>query len=293
MSVINTNLPTAVGTRHLSQSQEALGRSLNRLSSAAQPLKSEENAAGLRDSRKVEALSLRLSVKSTGIQNAVSHVQTADRFLHGITQALSRLGELATLNSAGAKGGSDATPYGPEFKTLQDQLRDTIGGTAAEIGGTADVASPRASFNGNPLFGAASLGTVAIDTAGATGEPIDFPDTNLRNGAMLKLIQQDARGNYLVTAADGDASSVVSEAAEGVATRRAALLAAGTRLEYAGAMLRVEAGNLGAAVAGIADVGGAEAATKLARFNISAESATALQAQANQSPNRVLTVLQN
>ena len=66
-----------------------------------------------------------------------------------------------------------------------------------------------------------------------------------------------------------------------------------SRLEYAGAMLRVESENLSAAVAGITDVGIAAETTRLARYNIIAQSATAMAAQANQSSNRVFKVLQN
>ena len=293
MSVINTNIPTTAGARPLNPGQEALGRSLGRLASASPQVKTAEDSTGLRDARKMEASSLRVSAKSTSIQNGISYVQTTDRFMHGIAQALSRLSELAKLSSDGTKNASDNAIHGQEFKALQDQLRDTIGGSAAGIGGTTGVASPRATFNGKALFGPSSDGAVTADSLETTGEPIEFPDTNLRGGAMLKLIQQDAGGNYLLNAADDNALSVVSDATEGLTNQRAALVAVGSRLEFAGAMLRVESENLSAAVAGIRDADAAEQSTQLAKYNIIAQSATAMGAQANQSPNSVLKLLQN
>ena len=190
MSVINTNIPTTVGVRHLNQSQEALGRSLHRLSSASPQLQFTEDSAAIRDARKMDAL--RVNAQSASIQNSLSYVQTTDRFMHGKTQALSCLSELANLVNEG-KGASDVAIHRLEFKALQDQLRDTIGGSAAEIGGTNSVASPQGTFNGQALFGPSS-NAVALEPAETAGERIDFPDTNLRGRRNVETDPTGCRG---------------------------------------------------------------------------------------------------
>ena len=293
MSVINTNMQAVIGARHLNQSQEALGRSLNRLSSGSKLVKPSEDPAGVGVSRKMDALSLRVSAAATNIQNSLSFVQTADSIMQNMTQVLSRLGELAALSRDLTKNPADTALYQQEFKALQDQLRDTIGGSTAEIGGTTAVSSPLGTFNGNPLFGPVANGGTTVGAGGSAGEQIKIPETNLRSGAILNLIAQDAGGDYLIHAASANVVNVVTSANEQLAANRATLGAAASRLSYAGTMLRVEGENLSAALSGIQDVDVAQESTRLAKYNILVQSGTAMLAQANQSPQSVLKLLQN
>ena len=286
MSVINPNPQSAVGARHLNQSQEALGRSLNRLSASSGLARPSEGPPAIGIARKMDALQVRLNAASASIQEGMSQVQAAGGFLQAMTHVLSRLGELASLSQA-ARNGGDVAPHQQEFAALQGQLRDTIGGTAEEIGGGA-VASPQGSFNGRPLFGPTPAGGVSVSAA--PGEAIDIPDTNLRRGALLSLIQQDAGGRFLAGATDEGASDLVARAGGELASQRGALGAAGTRLEYAGSRLRVERENLTAALSGAR---GAEESTQFAKYNILTQSADAILAHGNQAPHGVLTVLRN
>jgi flagellin-like hook-associated protein FlgL len=50
------------------------------------------------------------------------------------------------------KNASDVSLYQKEFSALQEQLRQTIGGSTALIGGTEDVNTPLGQFNGLKLF---------------------------------------------------------------------------------------------------------------------------------------------
>src|SRR6185436_17931604 len=142
MSVINTNIQAIAGARNLNHSQEMLGRSLNRLSSGSKIVNPSDDAAGLAVSEKLDAQNLRVRAASTNVQNAVSYVQTADGFMSGMTKILSRMSELAILAKDVTKNSTDIDLYAQEFIALQDQLRATIGGTSADIGGLSDVASP-------------------------------------------------------------------------------------------------------------------------------------------------------
>lgn len=139
MSVINTNHQAVAGARNLNRSQEMLGRSLTRLSSGSKIVNPSDDAAGMAVSEKLDAQSRRITAASTNVQNAVSYVQTADGFMSGMTQILSRLSELAVLAKDVTKNSGDVELYQQEFASLQDQLRSTIGGTTTEVGGKSVV----------------------------------------------------------------------------------------------------------------------------------------------------------
>src|SRR5215510_12843927 len=137
MSVINTNIQAIAAARNLNASQEMLGRSLSRLSSGSKIVNPSDDAAGLAVSEKLDAQGRRVKAAVNNVQNAISFVQTADGFMSGMTKILSRMSELAILAKDVTKNSSDVALYGQEFRALQDQLRQTIGGTVAQIGGEA------------------------------------------------------------------------------------------------------------------------------------------------------------
>jgi len=289
MSAINTNLQASVAARNLDQTQELLTRSLNRLSSGSKIVNPSDDAAGLAVSEKLDAQNLRVQAAATNVQNAVSYVQTTDSFLGNVTGILSRLGELATMASDVTKSSADVALYQQEFSTLQDQLRSTIGGTTAEIGGTSGVASPLGSFNGTALFGSTAGPTVSIGQD--AGQQMTLPNADLRSGAMLSLIGQDASGHYTLQASDASAISAVTGTTQQVATQRSSLGAAESRLQLAGTTLQVQSQNIDSTVSRIRDVDVAQESTQLAKYNILVQAGTAMLAQANQQPQNVLKLL--
>lgn len=290
MSVINTNIQAMVAARNLTTSQEMLGRSLTRLSSGSRIVNPSDDAAGLAVSEKLDAQNRRVAAAVTNVQNAVSYVQTADGFMSGMTKILSRMSELALLGKDVTKNSSDVDLYQQEFAALQDQLRATIGGTTAEIGGVADIDTPLGAFNGITLFGGGPGLTVTIGQAVGQNMTINPPD--LRSGAFLSLVEQDAGGNYLFSSTDANALNTITQGIQQVATERATLGASQSRLELAATTLQVESENLTSAISRIRDVDVAEESTQYAKFNILVQSGTAMLAQANQSPQSVLKLLQ-
>lgn len=291
MSVINSNIQAMVAARNLSASQEMLGRSLNRMSSGSKIVNPSDDAAGLAVSEKLDAQSRRVKAATTNVQNAVSFVQTADGFMSGMTKILSRMSELAILAKDVTKNATDIDLYQKEFTALQDQLRATIGGSTAEIGGATGVDSPLGAFNGITLFAG---GTGLNVTIGQTvGQDMNIAASNLRDGDMLEIIKQDPAGAYTLSAADSACISKITAAIQDVATERATLGASQSRLELAATTLQVENENLSSAISRIRDVDVAQESTQYAKFNILVQSGTAMLAQANQTPQSVLKLLQN
>jgi len=293
MSVINTNIQAIAGARSLNQSQEMLGRSLTRLSSGSKIVNPSDDAAGLAVSEKLDAQSRRVKAATTNVQNAISYIQTADGFMSGMTKILSRMSELAILAKDVTKNPSDIALYQEEFAALQDQLRATVGGPTAEIGGAANVDSPLGAFNGITLFGSSVGGGLNVTIGQAVGQEMNIGDTNLRTGGMLAIIQQNGSGVYSLDSTDTDAIQKITDAIQHVATQRASLGAAQSRLELASTTLSVEFENLSSAISRIRDVDVAEESTQFAKFSILVQSGTAMLAQANQTPKTVLQLLQN
>jgi flagellin len=291
MSVINTNTQAIAAARNLNQSQEMLGRSLSRLSSGSKIVNPSDDAAGLAVSEKLDAQGRRVKAAITNVQNAVSYVQTADGFMSGMTKILSRMSELAILAKDVTKNSTDIDLYSQEFTALQDQLRATIGGTSADVGGAADVGAPLGAFNGIALFGSTSTG-LTVTIGQAVGQEMTIGDSNLRTGNMLAIIDQDSSGAYSLGLADNGTIEAITNAIQHVATERASLGASQSRLELAATTLQVEFENLSSAISRIRDVDVAEESTQFAKYNILVQSGTAMLAQANQTPRSVLQLLQ-
>ena len=292
MSTINTNISAISAARTLDRTQEMLSRSLSRLSSGSKIVNPADSAAGLADSGRLDAQNLRVSAASTNVQNAISYVQSGDSAIASMTGVVTRLGELASLAQDPTKNAADIALYQQEFASLQDQLRSTIGGTTAEIGGTADVASPLGTFNGLAQFGATAAGGRTIAIGQAAGQDLTIPDVNLRTGSMLALFGQDVAGGYTVSATDSDALAKITAGLQQLSSSRATLGAVEARLNLASTALQVESQNLSSTLSGIRDVDVAKESTQYAKYNILVQSGTAMLAQANQSPQAVLKLLQ-
>jgi len=289
MSSINTNLQALIAARNLDQSQTLLGRSLNRLSSGSKIVNPADDSAGLAVSSKLDAQNMRVTAALTNVQNAVSYLQTSDDFMGGMNKVLSRMSELSSLAKDITKSPSDIAVYQKEFTSLQDQLRTTIGGATSEIGGTTGVSSPSGSFNGNELFGSSAGVTISIGQS--AGQTITIPTANLRTGAMLSLIQQDAAGNYTLKSDDANALTAVADTVQQLATERATFGGVQSRLTLTAATLQTEGENLTSTISRIRDVDVAQESTQMAKYNILVQSGTAMLAQANQTPASVLKLL--
>ncbi|MEO6876215.1 MAG: flagellin [Opitutaceae bacterium] len=292
MNAINTNLTALASARNLDRTQELLNRSLSRLSSGSKIVDPADDAAGLAVSGKLDAQNLRVSAASTNVQNAISYVQTGDSFMSSMGGVVTRLSELISLSQDPTKNPADVANYQQEFKSLQDQLRTTIGGSTAEIGGTTAVTSPLGTFNGQQLFGATAVGGQTVSIGASAGQEMTIPDVNLRTGNILNLIGQDSSGNYTLSATDSDALSKVTGSLQQLATARATMGAAESRLNLASTTLSVESQNLTSTLSSIRDVDVAQESTQYAKYNILVQSGTAMLAQANQAPQSVLKLLQ-
>jgi len=290
MSTINTNLTAMNAAITLDRNQDLLSNSIDALSSGSTLTSAGANPAGLAITDTLTSDNLRLSAASTNVQNALSYTQVSSGFLSSINSVLTRLSELATETEDPTKNSSDDAQYELEFQSLQQQLRNTIGGSSTDIGGTT-VTDPEGSFNGTALFGSTTAGGTTISIGDDPTQQLTIPDINLQTGALQSLIQQDSSGNFTLSATDSNAISQITGAIQQVGDGEAVLGAAESRLSLTASSLTTQQQNISSAISGISDVDVAQESTQLAKYQILVQSSAQMLAQANQDPQDVLKLI--
>ncbi len=266
--VINTNISAQIGARNLSESSNMLSKSLARLSSGSKIVSPEDDAAGLAVSLRFDAQINRTTAANSNVGNAVSFSQTQDGFLSKIGNALDRMSELSVLSQDVTKTDSDRGLYDKEFQTLATYITNTA---------TKD-------FNGVSLFSSAAL-SVTTDGDGGT--------FSMAGIDLAAASYTGATGSNVATSTSAvSALTAVKAAITQLATDRASLGANIARLTYTGEQLGVLGDNLSAANSRIKDVDVAQESTQYARYNILVQAGTSMLAQANQSPQSALRLLQ-
>ncbi|HEU5081262.1 MAG TPA: flagellin [Opitutaceae bacterium] len=282
---------TYTDARYLDRVQGLLTQTLARLSSGSRINNPSDDPQAVGLAAKISAQNKRIQAATTNVQNATSYIQSADGMLNSMGEMVTRMSELSVLAKDVMKNGGDIALYQTEFTKIQDQLRVTIGGTTAEIGGTTSITSPMGTFNGIVVFGPNAAGT-PVSTGEDPQNVITIPGTNLRTGGMLSLIQQDSAGNYTLSVTDATATDTINTSISQLADTRSTLGAVERRFELAGASLTKRGENMTKSLSDINDVDVAEESTRLSKFQALSEASTAMLAQANKSPEAVLRLLQ-
>lgn len=144
MISINVNPAASGAGLNLGKANEALQKSLSRLSSGRRIVNSSDDAGGLAVSMKMAAAQKRTEATAINLRNIQSYLDTQDGAFKIADKVLSRMSELTTLARDVTKNAGDIENYDKEFQNLQSQL--TSLGTEK--------------FNGVPLFSTNSAGTV-------------------------------------------------------------------------------------------------------------------------------------
>ncbi len=237
---------------------------------------------------KLEGDQGRLRAAEINIQNGVSQLQATTGQLGTIGRVLSRLSELAVLSQNPTQSQEQSALYASESGELQAQLRLIIGGSVAEIGGTTDVDAPSGSFNGRPLFGPGPAPALAIGAD--TADTYQLPVLNLRAGALGRIINQDADGNFTF-ALDANAVATLKDAVAQVSGAQAQVGAGQSRLNFAANVAATAAANREAALSTLQDTDLAAEVTAQARYKFLTESHTSMLAQARDATAKLLPLL--
>lgn len=143
MISININPAASGAGLNLGKANEALQKSLSRLSSGQRIVNSSDDAGGLAVSMKMSAALKRTEATAINLRNIQSYLDTQDGAFKVADKTLSRMSELTTLARDVTKNPGDIENYNKEFENLKLQLQSLS----------------TEKFNGVPLFDSAVTGS--------------------------------------------------------------------------------------------------------------------------------------
>lgn len=120
--VVNTNASARAASFNLNKANNALQKSLARLSSGKRITQPAEDAGGLAVAYKLDATMKRTEAVLNNHQNALSYLQVQDGVLDTMGSIVNRMAELKTMSMDVTKNTSDVENYSKEFRELQTQL---------------------------------------------------------------------------------------------------------------------------------------------------------------------------
>ncbi|NTV14073.1 MAG: flagellin FliC [Desulfobulbaceae bacterium] len=256
--VIGTNMASLNAQRHLSSSQGKSAVAMERLSTGMRINTGQDDAAGLAIGNRLSATIRGLNQAVRNANDGVSMAKAGDGALAEISGMLDRMMELVTEKGNGAL---DPTNDIGNINTEMDAIGTEIGNIIAN-----------AQFNGTNLLS----GALAIDFQVG----VDVAD----------IYTLTTTG---VTAALTNASTAVdiTNAINSVSTARGEFGAAMTALESRSANTAALAENLTAARGQIMDADIAQETANMTKASVLQQAGIAVLAQANQTPNMVLSLL--
>jgi len=271
--VVQHNMQAANASRELNITANPQSKSTETLSSGYKINRAADDAAGLSISEKMRKQIRGLDRASTNAQDGISAVQTAEGALSEVHSMLQRANELAVQAGNGTNSSTDIGYISNEIQ----QLKTEIG----RIGSTTD-------FNGKKLLAGDSASIFVGYKAGSmkAANNIKISGMNLTNVAN-KL------GNAFTTqGAAQDLLGNIASAIEMVSSQRSAFGAVQNRLEHTVDNLDNVVENVTAAESRIRDTDMADEMVKFSKNNILTQAGQSMLAQANQSTQGVLSLLQ-
>jgi flagellin len=325
--VVNSNASATSASFNLSRANDALRKSLGRLSSGNRINSPADDAGGLAVAYKLDAKLNRTEAVIQNSQNALSFLQVQDGALATVGKVLDRMGELRTMAQDITKNSGDIENYSKEFVELQSQLSQirqekfngislfaiegatiendgnsaTDGGAYTDVDGTAVTYDKFGhtlftSASGQPEDGSISLNVVNLQFVLSIG-------TMSGGGHNTTSIDLGGFNNGSATAArglttDGFIDSILNvsikqftDAIERLADMRAENGAEQNRVMNSIELLQTNMTNLEAAHGRIMDADIALESTRFARHNVLVQASAAMTAQANQLTNVALQLL--
>jgi flagellin len=280
---IQNNIDAFNTHRQLQISSAAASSSMEKLSSGFRINRAADDAAGLAISEKMRAQIGGLDQAQRNAQDGVSLVQTAEGSLNEVHSMLQRLRDLKVQFDNGTLSSDDQNAIAAEVAQIGQELGDVVNQT---------------SFNGNTLLKGATftfqvganngetMATTAVDLTAAIG--------SAGTGGLSEITAASSQSLALTALSSGGALSSVAtldNAIKNISTARANYGAVQNRLDHRLNSLATYQENLTASESRIRDVDMAAEMTTYTKTNILQQAGTSMLAQANQSPQLVLSLL--
>ena len=273
--VVQHNLQAANTNRQLGITTGLQAKSTEKLSSGFRINRAGDDAAGLAISEKMRSQVRGLDRASTNAQDGISVVQTAEGALNEVHSILQRMNELATQAANDTNTSVDRSQIQLEIDQLGSEI-DRIASTTQ--------------FNTMDLLDG-SFTKKNLQVGSLAGQKIEL---NIKAMDASGLSLGKAGGSLKVNSfsAAGAAMTKIQAAIDKVSTQRAQLGAVQNRLEHTIANLDTSSENTSAAESRIRDTDMAKEMVTYSKNNILAQAGQSMLAQANQSTQGVLSLLQ-
>lgn len=276
--VVQHNLQAANTNRQLGITTSAQAKSTEKLSSGYRINRAADDAAGLSISEKMRSQIRGLNKASSNAQDGVSLVQTAEGALNETHSILQRMNELATQAANDTNTTVDRNAIKDELVQLTSEI-DRIKSTTQ--------------FNTMNLLDGTFSGAnkqMKLQVGALSGQKIDF---NIKTMSATAIGLDKAADVCVSTFTKaGSYMKKVQTAIENVSKQRSALGAIQNRLEHTIANLDTTAENTQSAESRIRDTDMASEMVTYSKNNILAQAGQSMLAQANQSTQGVLSLLQ-
>lgn len=274
--VVQHNLQAANTNRQLGITTSAQAKSTEKLSSGYKINRAADDAAGLSISEKMRSQIRGLNKASSNAQDGVSLVQTAEGALNETHSILQRMNELATQAANGTNTSVDRSAIRAELDQLTSEINRIQSTTQFNTMNLLD-----GTFSGKK-------NQMKLQVGALSGQSIDFSIANMcaSNIGLKKTLSVSTftkAGSYMKS---------VQDAIEVVSKQRSAMGAIQNRLEHTIANLDTTSENTQSAESRIRDTDMASEMVTYSKNNILAQAGQSMLAQANQSTQGVLSLLQ-
>ncbi len=269
--VVQHNLSAMNANRQLGITTGAQAKSSEKLSSGYKINRAGDDAAGLTISEKMRSQIRGLNKASDNAQDGISAIQSAEGALNETHSILQRMNELATQAANDTNTASDRSAIKKEIDALTSEI-DRIATTTQ--------------FNTQNLLDGTFTGK-NLQVGALSGQAINISISSMKAADLgVNSVAVDSFG------AAGTSMTAIQGAISKVSDQRSALGALQNRLEHTISNLDNVAENTQSAESRIRDTDMAEEMVQYSKNNILAQAGQSMLAQANQSTQGVLSLLQ-
>ncbi len=291
MSVINTNVNSLVAQTAVNVNARNLSRAMEQLSTGKRINGAKDDAAGLSIAQVMTSQIRGLNQAIRNANDGISLLQTADGGMIEQSNMLQRMRELAVQAASDTVTESQKSYLDNEFQALKTEI-DRIGANTSwndrkllngggGLAGNVDDAGA-----GKYMFQVGSSSTT-IEVIVPNARTDSGTDTDVSDPLYEGIVDSNLLDAESADAAIGE----LDDALEAANSARSKIGAAINQLTYAADNMSNIAMNTAASRSRIEDTDYASASAELARTQIIQQAATAMLAQANQSPQSVLALL--
>jgi len=275
MLSIISNISSLDAQNNLTNTENQLSSSLQKLSSGMRINTAMDDAAGLGISVNLESDISSYSQASNNANDGISVAQTAEGALNQTSNIISRLRDLA-MESA-----SDG---------ISDTQRAYVQTEATQLTSEVDRIANDTTYNGTALLNSSS-GTLNFQVGIGNSSVNDRISVGTVNATAATLLGS-ATLDFSTASGAVNALGVLSTALDTVSNDRSNLGAIGNRLSDAASTISTISQNLSAADSRIRDVDVAAETSNMTRLQVLAQAGVSVLAQANQTPQVALKLLQ-